>query len=143
MLDKASSLARFARILLGVIFASAALNYFCMVLFGWSLLPISLTARGLQWSGDIIRIGYLWPLMKLINLVAGLLLIFNRAPALALALLLPVTVVIVWFQVLLNPLPGPLATTVIAVVCELILLRAYASRFAGLLLANDASESIR
>ena len=95
--------------------------------------------------GAIIKIGYLWPLMKAINLVAGLLLIANRAPAFAVALLLPVTVIIVWFQIFLNPLPVPVATAALAVTCELMLLRAYAGRYAGMFI-NDkwsARESTR
>jgi hypothetical protein len=63
-------------------------------------------------------------------------LIVNRAPALAVALLLPVTVIIVWFQIFLNPLPVPLATAVLAAICELVLLRAYAVRYAKLFI-ND------
>jgi putative oxidoreductase len=64
----------------------------------------------MQFAGVIIKVGYLWPLMKAINLVAGVLLIANLAPAFAVALLLPITVIIVWFQVLLNPLPVPIGT---------------------------------
>jgi hypothetical protein len=52
--------------------------------------------------------------------------IVNRAPAFALALLAPITVVITWFQICLNPLPVPLATVVVVVACELLLSRAYA-----------------
>jgi putative oxidoreductase len=74
--------------------------------------------------------------MKAINLAAALMLITNRAPAFAVALLLPVTVIIVWFQVFLNPLPVPVATVALAVVCELMLLRAYAERYASMFI-ND------
>ena len=51
--------------------------------------------------------------MKSINLAAGILLIVNRWPAFALALLLPVTVIIIWFQTYFNPLPVPVATVVV------------------------------
>jgi hypothetical protein len=124
------------RIVLGAIFASAALSYFWSVVFGWMLLPVPITVQAMQFAGLIIKIGYLWPTMKAINLVAGLLLMANRAPAFAVALLLPVTVIIVWFQIFLNPLPIPLATVVLAVLCELMLLRAYARRYLSMFV-ND------
>jgi putative oxidoreductase len=127
------------RIVLGAIFASAALNYFWSVFFGWMLLPVSITTEAMQFAGEIIKTGYLWPLMKFINLAAAILLIANRAPAFALALLLPVTVIIVWFQVFLNPLPIPMATAALAVICELLLLRAYASRYAGMFIDDKLS----
>jgi hypothetical protein len=133
------------RIALGAIFASAALNYFWSVVFGWMLLPVSITPQAMQFTGVVINIGYLWPLMKSINLAAGILLMANRVPAFAVALLLPVTVIIVWFQIFLNPLPVPLATVALAVTCELMLLRAYASRYAGMFSGDKLStqESTR
>lgn len=127
------------RIVLGAIFAGAALNYFWSVVFGRMLLPVSITPQAMQFAGVIIKTGYLWPLMKSINLTAGILLIANRAPAFAVALLLPVTVIIVWFQIFLNPLPVPAATAVLAVICELLLLRAYASRYAGMFIHDKLS----
>jgi hypothetical protein len=130
------------RFVLGAIFASAALNYFWSIVFGWMPFPLSITAQAMQFAGEIIKIGYLWPLMKAINLVAGILLIANRAPALAVALLLPVTVIIVWFQIFLNPLPVPLATVVLAVICELLLLRAYASRYAAMFVNDKLSAQV-
>jgi putative oxidoreductase len=120
------------RVLLGAIFASAALSYFWNAWFGWPLLPVPITPQAMQFALIIIKIGYLWPLMKSINLAAGVLLIANRLPALGLALLLPVTVIIIWFQLFLNPLPVPLATVVLAVICEMLLLRAYARSYAGI-----------
>ncbi len=127
------------RIVLGAIFASAALSYFWSIAFGWMLLPVPITAQAMQFAGAIIKIGYLWPLMKAINLVAGLLLIANRAPAFAVALLLPVTLIIIWFQIFLNPLPVPLATVVLAILCEVMLLRAYAGRYASMFINDNSS----
>ena len=129
---KSRAIITIARVVLGAIFASAAISYFWREVFGWPLLPVPITPRGMEWALSIIRVGYLWPLMKGINLTAGLLLMFNRAPAFALALLAPITVVIIWFQIFFNPLPIPLATVVVAVACELILLRAYASSYVGM-----------
>jgi putative oxidoreductase len=128
-----------ARIVLGAIFASAALSYFWGVVFGWTLLPVPITAEAMQFTLIIIKAGYLWPVMKTINLAAAILLITNRAPAFALAMLLPVTVIILWFQILLNPLPMPVATAVLAAICELVLLRAYASRYAGMFISGRLS----
>ncbi|HEY2684642.1 MAG TPA: hypothetical protein VGI93_14090 [Steroidobacteraceae bacterium] len=127
------------RIVLGTIFAAAAVNYFWSVAFGRMLMPLPITPAAMQFAGAIIKIGFLWPLMKAINLVAGLLLISNRCPAFALALLLPVTVIIVWFQCFLNPIPVSLATAGLAVLCELLLLRAYAHRFAALFMNDNTS----
>ena len=120
------------RVVLGLLFAVAALSYFWQEAFGWPLVPLQITERGQQFAVGIIKVGYLWPLMKAINLGAGILLIANRAPAFALALLAPVTVIIIWFQVFLNPLPIPLVTVALVILCELLLLRAYASSYAGM-----------
>jgi hypothetical protein len=117
---------------LGTFFASAAVSYFWMQAFGWPLLPVRISDGGLQFALSIIKVGYLWPLMKSINLLAGCLLIVNRAPAFALALLAPITVVIIWFQIFLNPLPVPLATVTVVILCEVMLLRAYANSYAGM-----------
>ena len=120
------------RVLLGLIFATAAINYFWQVAFEWAFLPLAVTSQGKAFAGGIIAAGYLWPGMKLTNLTAGILLVTNRAPAFALALLAPITVVIAWFQLAFNPLPGALTTTAVVVVCELFLLRAYAPCYVGL-----------
>jgi putative oxidoreductase len=123
------------RLLLAGIFASAAINYFLQVTLGWVLFRTPLTAPAQQFAKSIITAGYLWPFMKLVNLLASLLLLLNRAPALGLLLLLPATVVIVWFQWRLNPLPIPLATTAVVVLCELLLLAAYRRSYCPLLKA--------
>jgi len=120
------------RFVLGFIFISAAVNYFWEVVFGWALFHVPVTQPAKQFASSIIAAGYLWPLMKFIILTAGVLLIINRAPAFALALLAPITVMIVWFQLFFNPLPFPLATVVVVVLCELLLLRAYATCYVAM-----------
>jgi putative oxidoreductase len=99
---------------------------------------VPVTDQGRDFAGRIIAAGYLWPLMKLLVLAASILLLTNRATAFGLAMLVPITVVIVWFQSTLNPLPVPVATTFTVVICELLLIKAYASRFAGMF--NDRGE---
>ena len=120
------------RVVLGFIFAAAAINHFWEVTFRRALLPTPITDQAKRFAGGIIAAGFLWPLMKLLNLTAAILLLSNQAPALALALLAPITVVIVWFQLVLNPLPLPLATTAAVVVCESLLFHAYAACYVGL-----------
>ena len=42
-----------------------------------------------------------------------------------------VNVVIIWFQIFLNPLPVPLATVAVVVLCEVMLARPYLISYAG------------
>jgi hypothetical protein len=42
-----------------------------------------------------------------------------------------VNVVIIWFQIFLNPLPVPFATVAVVVLCEVMLARPYAISYAG------------
>ncbi len=69
--------------------------------------PVSPAGRafeqGLQASG------FFWPFLKTVNLVGGLSLLFNVAPAFGLALIAPVMATIVLFHVFLNPQGLPLA----------------------------------
>jgi hypothetical protein len=69
--------------------------------------------------------------MKSIDLVAGLMLLLNRAPALALLMLLPIITVIILFHLVLNPAGLPIAG-VLAVLTAMLLL-AYRERYAALL----------
>ena len=55
-------------------------------------------------------VGFFWPFMNSIELIGAICLLTNRAPALGLALLMPIMAVIVLFHVFLNPLGLPLAT---------------------------------
>jgi hypothetical protein len=48
-----------ARVVLGAIFASAALSYFWQQALGWPLFPMRITDRGMQFSMGIIRVGHL------------------------------------------------------------------------------------
>lgn len=80
--------------------------------------------------------GFLWPLMKTVELIGAACLLSNRAPAFGLALLAPVMAVIVLFQGVLNPQGAPVAA--LLVVCSALLLRSYATRYASLLESGEA-----
>jgi len=59
---------------IGVIFASARRQLFLDEgIWIGRCLPVRISDQGLQFALSIIKVGYLWPLMKSINLVAGFL----------------------------------------------------------------------
>jgi hypothetical protein len=120
-----------ARVLLGLVFLLGAIDGFAFILTGNHLIHPPTSEPGLAFESALKASGFIWPAMKAVELVAAFCLLANRAPALGLALLLPLIVVISLFHVVLNPQGIPLALLVTA--CALVLLNAYASRFAGLL----------
>lgn len=120
-----------ARVLLGVIFLLGAVDGFAFILTGGHLIHPPTSERGLAFEAALKASGFIWPAMKMVELVAACCLLANRAPALGLALLLPLIVVISLFHVVLNPQGLPLA--VIVTVCAIVLFKAYATQFAGLL----------
>lgn len=120
-----------ARVLLGLVFLLGAVDGFTFVFTGNHLIHPPTSERGLAFEAALKASGFLWPTMKLVELVAAFCLLSNRAPALGLALLLPLIVVIDLFHIVLNPQGIPLALIVTA--CSLVLLNAYASRFSALL----------
>jgi hypothetical protein len=56
MTTKALWLVMISRIVLGTIFASAAVSYFWSVAFGWMLLPVPTTVQAMQFAGVIIEL---------------------------------------------------------------------------------------
>lgn len=119
------------RILLALVFLVGAANGFAWMITGQDLIHPPTSEAGLRFEAALRESGFLWPLMKSIDLVAGLMLLFNRAPALALLLLLPIIVVIVLFHLVLNP--GGLPIAVLLSVLTAMLLFAWRDRYALLL----------
>ena len=118
------------RVVLGVVFLAGAFDGFAFIATGTHLVHPPTSERGLQFEAALKSVGFLWPLMKTVELAGAACLLSNRAPAFGLALLAPVMAVVVLFHGFLNPQGAPLAA--LLVVCGALLLRSYAPRYARL-----------
>lgn len=118
-----------ARILLGLIFFVFGLNGF----LGFIPQPPLTGAPG-DFVGALVATGYMFPLIKGTEVVAGALLLSNRFVALALVLLAPVIVNIALFHFVLAP--DALAMTFVILGLELSLAWAYRDAFRGVLAAK-------
>lgn len=122
-----------ARLLLGAIFLVFGLNGFLQFLPGPPL-----SEAGAAFLGGLAASGYMFPLIKGTEVVAGALLLGNRFVPLALTLLAPVIVNIFAFHLLLSPglaLPG------VVLALELYLAWAYRDAFRGVLRARASVSS--
>jgi uncharacterized membrane protein YphA (DoxX/SURF4 family) len=119
------------RILLALLFLVSGIDGFAWMLTGQNLIHPPTSEAGLRFEAALQESGFIWPLMKAIDLVAGLALLFNRAPAAALLLLLPIITVIVLFHIVLNP--GGIPVAAVVAVLTAMLLFAYRDRYAPLL----------
>jgi uncharacterized membrane protein YphA (DoxX/SURF4 family) len=115
-----------ARLFLGLVFTVFGLNFFLHFLPTPPEPP-----KALAFAGALFGSGYLFPLLKSIEVAAGLLLLSGLFVPLALALLAPVLVNIVSFHLFLAPggLPIPLAL----LAAELYLAWTYRAAFAPML----------
>jgi hypothetical protein len=96
-----SKVPTFARVFLGLLFTVFGLNGF----LGFIPQPEP-TADGGAFLGALAAAGYMFPLIKGTEVVAGVLLLSNRFVPLALTLLAPVTVNILAYHLVLDPAPG-------------------------------------
>jgi hypothetical protein len=119
------------RVLLGLLFLVSAFDGFWWLATGTHLIHPPTSTRGVAFEEALQASGFLWPLLKIVNLVGALSLLSNIAPALGLALIAPVMTVIVLFHLVLNPQGLPVA--VILVVLGSLLVWAYRDRYAALL----------
>lgn len=119
------------RLPLGLTFLVSAIDGFYFIATGNRLIHPPTSARGEEFEQALMNAGFFWPLLKTINLLGGLSLLFNVMPALGLALIAPVMTVIVLFHLTINP-PG-LPVAGILIVTGALLLYAYRERYAALL----------
>ena len=124
-----------ARLLLGLVFVVFGLNGFLQFL---PMPPV--TGAPAAFFGALLATGYLFPLIKGTEVIAGALLLGNRFVPLALALLAPVVVNIVLFHTFLTP-PNPIAFGVLALEVYLAWAyrRAYRTMLAARVSTDDAS----
>lgn len=118
------------RLVLGFVFLVGAIDGFAFIATGAHLVHPPTSERGLAFEAALQSAGFLWPLMKTVELIGAVCLLTHRAPAFGLALLAPVMAVVVLFHGFLNPEGAPIAA--LLVVCGALLLRAYAPRYARL-----------
>lgn len=120
---------RVARVLLGLPFVIFGLNYFVPFMPA----PPPPPESAMAFLGGLLASGYLMPLVKTIEIAAGLALLSNRFVPLALTLLAPIIVNIVAFHFILAPSYG-LPTVILAL--ELYLAYSYRAAFQPMLRAR-------
>jgi uncharacterized membrane protein YphA (DoxX/SURF4 family) len=120
-----------ARVLLGLIFFVFGLNGFLQ------FLPTPPPPeRAMAFMGALAATGYMFPLIKSVEVIGGVLLLSNRFVPLALAILAPNVVNIVLFHAVLAP--GGLAVALFVLALELFAAWSYRDAFAPLLHARTA-----
>lgn len=124
-----SKLPTVARTLLGLVFFVFGLNGF----LGFIPQPPMSEGAG-AFMGALAATGYMFPLIKGTEVVAGLLLLSGRFVPLALTLLAPIIVNIALFHIVLAPVNFPVVVMVLAL--ELYLAWAYRDAFRGMLAAH-------
>ena len=122
-----------ARVVLGLLFAVFGLNGF----LGFIPQPPHGGEAG-AFLGALAATGYMFPLIKGTELIAGLLLLSNRAVPLALTLLAPVVVNIVAFHAFLEP--ASLAIPIVALALGLYLAWTERTAFAPLFASRSSKQ---
>lgn len=117
---------RYARILLGLIFFVFGLNGF-LQFFPQPPMPEAAGA----FAGALAATGYMFPLIKGIEVICGALLLAGQFIPLALVLLAPIIVNIVLFHAVLAP--EGIVVSIVILVAELVLARANWSAYQPLL----------
>jgi uncharacterized membrane protein YphA (DoxX/SURF4 family) len=133
-----NSISRFAptaaRLLLGLVFFVFGLNGFLQ------FLPTPpAPERAMAWMGALAATGYMFPLIKSVEVVAGALLLSNRFVPLALAIVAPNVINIVLFHAVLAPAGLPVALFVLAL--ELFSAWSYREAFAPMVRARTAPKA--
>lgn len=122
------------RVILGLFFTVFGLNGFL------NFMPVPEVSPAAEaFLGALAVTGYMFPLIKATELVAGLMLLSGRLVPLSLILLAPVTINILFFHTVLDPKP---AMPILIIAAQLYLAYAYRSSYAGVLQAN-ASPTAR
>lgn len=104
-----------ARIILGGIFFFFGLNGLMMIFTGSGFIPMPTPSEKMMAvMGGLFAAGYLMPLVKILEIVGGLLLLSNRYVPLALTLLAPIMVNILGLHLFAEPSALPMGATMTA-----------------------------
>jgi uncharacterized membrane protein YphA (DoxX/SURF4 family) len=125
-----------SRLILGLIFLVNGLNGF------FQFLPMpALPARAMAFAGALLGTGYMFPLLKTIEVISGALLLSGVLVPFTLTLLAPVIVNIAAFHLFLAPAATPMVVLLLAT--ELHLAWTYRAAFAPLFARQRAVTSGR
>jgi uncharacterized membrane protein YphA (DoxX/SURF4 family) len=123
-----------ARLLLGLVFFVLGLNGFLQV-----LPPPPAPDKAVAFQGALGATGYMFPLIKGVEVIGGALLLSNRFVPLAVAIVAPNVVNIVLFHAVLAPAGLPVALFVLAL--ELFTAWSYRDAYSAMLRARTAPKS--
>ena len=115
-----------ARIVLGLIFFVFGLNFF----FNFLPLPDLPEPAG-NFMGALMATGYMFPFIKITEIVCGALLLAGVFVPLALTVLAPIVLNIFAFHLFLDP--GGIGIAILVIALEIFLAWAYRDSFAGVL----------
>jgi hypothetical protein len=122
-----------ARLLLGLVFVVFGLNGFLQF-----IPPPPAPDRAVAFLGALAATGYMFPLIKSVEVIGGALLLGNRYVPLALAVIAPNVVNIVLFHAVLAPGGLPVALAVLGL--EVFTAWSYRSAYASMLHARTAPK---
>jgi uncharacterized membrane protein YphA (DoxX/SURF4 family) len=122
-----------ARLVLGLIFVVFGLNFFLNF-----IPPLAPPPRAAAFYQALVDSGYLFPVEKIVEIGGGVLLLAGRFVPLALVLLAPIVVNILFFHLFLDPANLPLALVV--TVLEVFLAWRYRDAFQPILKARTAAH---
>lgn len=122
-----------SRILLGLVFFVFGLNGFLQF-----IPQPPMPEKAGMFMGALAAAGYMFPLIKGVEVVGGAMLLSNRFVPLALAIVAPNVVNIVLFHAVLAPAGLPVALVVLAL--EIVLAWSYRDSYASMLRARTAPK---
>ena len=119
-----------ARVLLGLLFLVTGLNGFLNFLPQ----PANIPERAAEFSGALMKSGYMFQMVMITQLIFAVLLLLNRFVPFALVLIAPVIVNIIAFHAFLYPAGAAMA--IVAVILYALLLWIYRDSFRSLFIAR-------
>ena len=121
-----------ARIILGLIFFVFGLNFFL------NFIPAqpAPTGNAGAFMGGLFQSGYLFPFIKVTEVVCGALLLFGRYIPLILIVLMPISINIFLFHTILLPGAAPVTISLLIIISQLYLAWCYRNYYKQLFVAK-------
>jgi putative oxidoreductase len=118
-------------VLLGLGYAVSGAEGLYFLRTGTQLFTPPLTVPAAEFEAALAASGFMWPLIRWVEVLGGLLLLTWRFAPLGAAMLFPVSIGIFWFHLALNPQGVPVGAAILAF--NLVLLLAWRRNYAGVL----------